>query len=218
MYCNPTMVRALTPLLTTEAVTDSQILEFIFQAESILNLGLARRYSTPITAVTNLTGTIATTASQTGITGTSTLFTTQVFPGDVIYCIDTREALKVSSITNATTIVASAAALYSESSSSFFVIPREIVTASMYHAAMLIILCHFSEQAYNQETGRFTTQYNAIAKDLITQISKGDYYNTSLTAQADSKNNARLAYINTTSDVRTFIDDSQDVFTDNTFI
>lgn len=218
MYCNPTLVRALTPLLTSEAISDTSILEFIYQAESILNLGLNRRYATPITKTDNLTGTIATTAGQTGISGTSTLFTTEVFPGDIIYCIDTREALKVSSITNATTIVASAAALYTETSSSFFIMPREIVTASMYHAAMLIILSHFSEQAYNQETGRFNTQYDAIAKSLIMQISKGDYYNTDLTAQSESKNNARLPYINTSGDVRTFIDDSQDIYTDVSFI
>jgi hypothetical protein len=211
MYSNPTLVRALTPLLTTEAISDTSILEFIYQAESILNLGLAKRYVTPITKDSNLTGTIASTASNSTITGTSTLFLTEVFPGDILYCIDKREAYKVSSIASNTSLTISTNALYTESSSSFFVLPREMVTASMYQAAMLIVLTHFSEQAYNQETGVFNTQYTMIAKNLIDVISRGEYLNTDLTEQVSTKSAARLVTVSISNDLREYIDDCQEL-------
>ena len=209
MYCNASLVRGLTPLLTTEAISDENIREFIYQAESILNNGLGKRYAVPISAKSNLSGTIAITANSATVTGSNTSFLSEVYPGDIIQVNDTREALKVLSVASNTSLTASSNAVYTDASSSFFVIPRDIVTAAMYLTAMLIILTHFSEQAYNQDTATFNTQYSLIAKDLIESITKGDYLNTDIVKQVDSKNANRYITVTTSGDIRSFVNDSE---------
>ena len=84
MYCNASLVRGLTPLLTTEAISDENIREFIYQAESILNNGLGKRYAVPISVKSNLSGTIAITANNGTLTGSNTSFLSEVYPGDII--------------------------------------------------------------------------------------------------------------------------------------
>lgn len=209
MYSNPGLVRKLTPLLTTEAISDSDILEFINQADSILNQALAKRYVVPVTAKISLTGAIAITAGSATITGSGTAFLSELYPGDIICALDTREVFKVLSIASNTSLTVTSNALYSDASSTFFVMPREIVTASQYYSAMLIILTHFSEQAYNQETGAFNNQYALIAEKLIDSISSGDYLNVNLAKQSDSASAARYIIVNTANDIRSFTDDAE---------
>jgi hypothetical protein len=85
----------------------------------------------------------------------------------------------------------------------------------MYQTAMLIVLTHFSEQAYNQETGVFNTQYTMIAKNLIDVISRGEYLNTDLTEQVSTKSAARLVTVSISNDLRTYIDDCQELILDS---
>jgi hypothetical protein len=212
MYTNASLVRNLTPLLTTEAIATDKIVEFIFQAESIINMGLAKRYATPIVR-DNLTGTISTTTNNATVTGSGTAFLTELLPGDVIQVGKTKEAIRVLSIASNTSLTGSSAGAvdYSTSGSNFFVIPREIVTVSTYYTAMLIILAHFSEQAYNQQTGQFVTQYNMIAEPLLKEIVAGDYLNTDLTEQTATKNAKRYITVNTSSDIRSFVNDAEDL-------
>lgn len=217
MYCNPTTVRELTPLLTTEAISDAQIINFINRAESKLNLHLGRRYQIPIAKNDNLTGTVSVVQGTTTVTGSGTDFSSEVSVGDYIYIVSTKEALRVSE-TGGGALTVSSNALNTASGSAFFVMPSEIVTASEYLSAKLIVQTHFSEQDYNQETQTFDQSYNDVAMDIINSICgnsipdrlpgdiRSDYYNTDLVPQATGNNNARLVYVNTTNDARQIID------------
>ena len=52
-------------------------------------------------------------------------------------------------------------------------------------------------------------QYSLIAKDLIESITKGDYLNTDITKQVDSKNANRYITVTTSGDIRSFVNDSE---------
>jgi hypothetical protein len=218
MYCNANTVRELTPLLTTEAITDTKIRDFIRRAESKLNLHLGRRYVVPIVKNDNLTGTISISAGSTTINGSGTDFSNEIAVGDYIYPLTTKEAMKVTAV-GGTALTVSANAVNAVSSSSYFVLPPEIVTASEYLSAKLIVQTYFSEQGYNQETSTFDSVYNEVAMDIINSICgnsilerkpseiRSDYFNTDLQTQSTGNNNARLVYINNTNAARQRVDE-----------
>ena len=218
MYSNASLVRVLTPLLTTETITDAQIRDFISMADAKLNLHLGRRYVVPVVKQTAylLTGTISMSASSNSITGTGTDFTNEILVDDYIYPTKTRETLKVSNV-SASTITTSSDSINGFTASTWFIIPTEIVTASRYYAAKLIVQTHFSEKDYNQDTSTFDKTYNALAMDIINTICANsvasmnakpntvpmsDYYNSELQTQSTSNNNARLVYINNSNSSR----------------
>lgn len=218
MYCNASTVRELTPLMTTECISDAKIRNFIVRAESKLNLHIGRRYQIPIVKNDNLTGTISISSGNNTITGSGTDFINEIKVGDYIYPSSSNEAMRVETVT-ALNLTVSADAVNTVSSSSFFVLPPEIVTASEYLSAKLIVQTYFSEQDYNQETQTFDESYNAVAMDIINSICgnaildrkpgdiRSDYYNTDLVPQATAKNNARLVYIGNTNTARTRVNE-----------
>jgi hypothetical protein len=205
--------------MTIEAITDAQIETFIRRAESKLNLHLGRRYIMPVVKHDNLSGTISISAGTDTVSGVGTDFINEVFIGDYIYPLTTREAMRISAIADAGTLTVSANAIQAVSSSAFFVLPSEIVTASEYLSAKLIVQTYFSEQDYNQETQTFDRIYNEVAMDIINSICgnsildrrpseiRSDYFNTDLQMQATGNNNARLVYINNTNEARQRVDE-----------
>lgn len=219
MYSNASLVRDLTPLITTEVLDDAGIRDFIISADAKLNLHLGRRYIVPVVMEDQylLSGTISMSANSTTITGTSTDFTDEVLVDDFIYPIKTREVMKVSNVSS-TTVTVSADSINGFTGSTYFILPPEIVTASRYYAAKLIVQTHFSEKDYNQETSTFDKTYKAVAMGIVNTICANsvasmnkkpnlvpmsDYYNDKLKAQLTSRNNARLVYINNTNASRT---------------
>ena len=90
-YSNAYCIRQLTPLLN--AISDKSIMIFNRKAESSFNPLIASRYKIPVQKAVNLTGTITVIDGNRTVTGTSTLFTTEVFPGEMIYINKTREIL-----------------------------------------------------------------------------------------------------------------------------
>lgn len=211
MYSNASLVRVLTPLLTTEAISDSEIRDFIVSADAKLNIHLGRRYVVPIVKKDDylLSGTISMSSSSTTISGTGTDFTNEVLVDSFIYPIKTQEVMKVTDVT-ASTLTVSANSVNGFTDSTYFLLPPEIVTASRYYAAKLIVQTHFSEKDYNQETATFDSTYNAVALDIINTICANsvaqmnkkpnlvpmsDYFNSELKEQVTANNNARLVYI-----------------------
>lgn len=227
MYTNAFSVRELTPLLNANKPTDSEIRGFIKRAESIINQWIAKRYLTPIQKANNLTGTISTIKASSDldviespyntITGSGTSFLSEVKALDMIYVVSTGEALKVLSVESDTSIICTSNACIDSTDSEFFIIPDTLVTCSEYMTAQLILISHFSEKAYNQETETFFRQFDMIAKSLIESLRNGSYFDNTLVTQSDTNTNARLVYVGIDNDVRSYVDNNLSISTNNWF-
>lgn len=191
-YTYPESVRELTPLF--KALTPEIIQSFIFRAESKINRRLGGKYAIPLRKQVGYysTGQVSITTATNTLVGVSTEFTTEIVEGQMLYLVGSREAVKVQSITDNLNIVLFHDVVRTATASSFWVIPDELVVASEYLTASLLIEKEFSRQGYNQEGVKsFRNQYELLAKEEIDGLLVGNYYNSELVAQTGSKNEAR---------------------------
>jgi hypothetical protein len=192
-YTYPESVRELTPLF--KAMTPEIIQSFIFRAEAKINRRLGGKYAIPLRKQVGYysTGLVSITGGTNSLVGVSSEFTTELIEGQMLYLVGSREAVKVQSITNDLNIVLSHDVTRTATSSSFWVIPDELVIASEYLTASLLIEKEFSRQSYNQEGIKsYRNQYELLAKEEIDGLLMGNYYNSELVAQTSSKNEARI--------------------------
>lgn len=218
MNTNAYSVRQLTPLLASDKPNDAEIRAFIKRAESSINIHLAKRYFVPVEKLVNLSGTISTSKADEDIdpiespynivTGSGTKFLTELSVLDTIHVNKTKEALKIKSITSDTELIVESNACNTSTSSTFFVIPESLVTISEYLTAQLILITHFSEKAYNQETERFNKQFEYFAKDILNVIKNGQFLDSTLRLASDNESLARLGYVGINNDVRTYTDNN----------
>lgn len=194
-YSLPSEVWAITKIITALSVPN--VTDFIKDADNWIDTCLRPIYQVPIEKQSYNTGTITISSSNTTLTGTSTLFKSELRKKREfhIYVVDTDEVILVSSYTNDTAGVLAVAPSQSSTNSDFYSIPEEISLASKYLACQMIINKEFSKEAYNQEAEAYAQLYNKFAKGIIDKLEKQDYYNTDLLLQADSKNNNRLGKI-----------------------
>lgn len=197
-YTYPDSVKDLTPLF--KALAASTVNRFIQRAESKINRRLGGKYAIPLQKLPGnyLTGTISVGSGSASVTGVGTLFTQQVVEGDMLYVIDSREPIRIKLIDSDTTLTLEHNAQRTATNSSFWDIPESIATATEYLAASLLIRREFSKQAYNQETEKWSGEYERIAKEEIDGFLMGNYYDTSLVAQTAAKTAARIIQINDT--------------------
>lgn len=214
---NAYMVRELTPLLIdNNNPTDTKIRSIIRDVDSKIGLWLATRYVNPIIPTSYLTGTISISKDDKTLEGSGTTFT-NLLPGQSIQITGTGEVLRILTINSNTSITFDSEAVNAASGSTFWIIPDELVTASKYLSAHLIIMLYFSEKTINQDNvEKFDRRLEFFATDIIKRIETGDYLNTSLTEQIDSKNHARLLYSSTSNDIRTRINTNHDLFISST--
>lgn len=221
MYSNADMVKELVFLVENNTdITDAEIRTFGRRAESLINQWLGNRYIVPIVPSDDSgypTGTISTVATTTAITGVGTTFTSDTKAGDVIYVTDTDEAIRIGSVTDATNSVSDFNAVNTATGSTYFVIPAEVVTVSEYLTAHLLIITHFSEQAYNQQTNTWNSQFKTFAEPLLKQIEAGDYYNRTIKEQVIASTIRRQGEVFTGS-LRTQVDSDSAVFYTKEFI
>jgi hypothetical protein len=196
MYSNAYMCRELTPLLNDVAdPSDSELRSLIRDSESKMNLWLASKYSIPVLPNSYLTGTISVSKGDKMITGSGTSFTS-LLPGQVIQITSTGEVLRVEAIESDTLSTSDSEAVITFSGSTFWIVPDELVTASKYLATHLTIMLYFSEKTINQDNvEKFDNRLKYFADDIIKQLQKGEYLNTSLVAQVASKGRGRLPRI-----------------------
>jgi len=226
MYTNPFCIRELTSLLTQSKISSSEIRGFQRRAESKINLCLAAQFDITdgISKLSNLTGTIQTVKGSQALIGTSTLFTTELKIGDMVRVNSTGEAFRIEEIIDNTSLLVSfnsttleGTPVQNTSLSTFITIPDEIVTATEYETAALVLQKNFSEQSYNQDTKLFFESYQKYSSPIIKRLESGDYYNASLTPQTDEQTLARLVYINNSNDIRTMSDNALDILTSSDF-
>tara|TARA_Y100000310_G_scaffold90528_2_gene87816 strand:- start:11525 stop:12226 length:702 start_codon:yes stop_codon:yes gene_type:complete len=230
LYHNAAMVRELTPLLVASEISDAEINKFGNHFETRLNNLIGRRYKVPVlgSAIAidsdsfrtgyKATGTVSTTQCNTTITGISTLFSTELFEDDVVRIGIYGEAFKIANVGGATTFTGNSAALNTKSTQTLYLIPQEIGMVCAYYTAEAVLMTHFSEQAFNQDTDLFQKQLEAFAKPVYDSLINGDLFFSGLTAQTTANNNARKVYINNSNDIRTMIDDADEILVGSDFI
>jgi hypothetical protein len=225
LYTNAKLIRDLTPLLTQSEISDSEINRFANHFEVRFNNLIGRRYKVPVIGNAidfdsdgsrfgyKVTGTIATTQDNTTITGTSTIFNTQLFENDIIRVGIHGECFQISSINSDTSLSTNNGALNTKSGQDLYLIPPEISMVSSYYSAQAIIMEHFSEQAFNQQTESFQKNLEMFAKPSYDSLINGDLFLSQLKLQTTANNNARLVYVNSSNDRRVMIDAADTILT-----
>lgn len=232
-YSNAYCIRQLTPLLEQSDITDSKIEVFRKKAESIINLCIAPYYKIPIEKKVNLSGTITVNYQSNTIIGTDTLFSSEVFTGDMLHVNTSREALRIISIISDTELLidynvdgvtnSNDETFYpgtpnqSVQNSSYFVIPDWLVTVTEYESAMLLLMPTIADRAREKEDSRraFLNEYEVIAKPILDKIKAGKYFDSSLVIQDSSNNSNRLVYVSRDNDNAEKIDNNQAILFKN---
>lgn len=220
MYSASSFIRELSPLLTnTSDPTNLLITRFIRKAEaSKINAWLGSRYTIPIQPKVFPDGTIAVTNADATVTGTGTTFTDDLQVNDTIQIDGTKEVLRVLSITSDTELEATSTAVTSKSGSAWFVLPDDIVTASEFTSAYLLIIYKFAEQTSNQEeVQKYIERMNLLAGDIIEQLKSGDYINPDL-EEATSASQVNQPGYDDTSDLRSLVETNDSLFINSNFV
>lgn len=220
MYSAISFIRELSPLLVDSSnPSDNDIWKFIRRAESVkINAWLGERYKVPLVPTSYLTGTITVNADSKIVTGSSTTFTSDLNVFDVVQIASSGEVVRVASIESNTQFTATSEIVTSASASSFWIMPDEIVTASEFITAYMLIDFYFAEQASNQdEVEKYIDRMLKFAGDIIDQLKNGDYINDDLTSATDAERVGEISYSDT-SDFRELIEDNDELFIDSTFI
>jgi hypothetical protein len=228
-YSNAFCIRELTPLL--DSILDKRIMSFNRRAESIINPCFGNRYKIPVEKKQNLTGTITTIDGNATITGVGTLFTTEVFPGEMIHVNKSKEALRILSIQSDTLLTVDheevtnsvgiksypGRPLYAVSASTFFVIPDQIVTLSEYETARLLLMPTLADRARNREDQKraFLDEYEMIAKPIMDKLREGLYYDSTLKSQIAANSTGRNVEVfenETVDNTVDFVEDMESFF------
>lgn len=220
MFSNTSFLRELSPLLVDSTnPTDLLATKFIRKGEaSKINVWLGGRYAIPIQPKVFLDGTITVIADSNVVTGSSTTFTDDLCVNDTIQITSTKEVLRVLSIDSNTSFIATSEAVTSKAASTYWVVPDEIVTASEFISAYLLIDFYFAEQASNQEeVEKYIARFDKFVGDIIEQMSKGDYINPDL-EEATSSQQSMLPSYSDSSDLRTLIENNDTLFISEAFV
>lgn len=205
IYTNVAEVRNSSKLLSTSAITDTEIKSIILDAERYVNSQLQSVYKIPILPILTKTGTINISASASAMTGIGTLFISELIEGDTIFITDTRECITVLSLTSNTALTTNTTAIANATNSTFKVVPYQLAMATKYRALSLVENKDYSDRAYNQDAIDYAKKWNDEANLFIKSYS--DLYHDSLVTQQDAVNTpARMcdvveneSYTNTTS-------------------
>lgn len=212
-------VRELCKLISQSNIKDQKIQRNIDSVESWVFGKLENKYSSPPRPVILPFGTVSITANtnlqnnsntpQT-ITGTGTLFKTGgIRPRTHIYIVDSNEVAIIKSITSETLLTIdlfetdysssnSLATIIenpiqtSVTNSQFYILNEKLCTVIKWETARNILMMDFSDKAYQQDTYPFYSNYEKFAKEIICDLDKGNFYDTSLVAQSANQTNARL--------------------------
>lgn len=206
-YTYSEAVRELTPLF--ENIPNAILNRFVRTAAAKIDRRLGGKYQIPITKKSGYfnTGTVSISKNSNVLSGSSTEFLTEsgsanaLVEGDYIL-INSRAVVRIEEVLSETTATLSHNADVSISGGTFFIVPDSLVLANEYLAAKLIIIKEFSQQAYNQETEKFSSNYGAIAEEEITGFLTGNYYDSTLEPQASDKTAARIVSM-VSNDTRT---------------
>ncbi len=212
---SPPEVRKRCKLLKKADISDDDLLDYIYDAESYLHLFLSGSYSIPPRPLVYPVGTVTVTKGNNVITGTNTFFrTAKIIPGQHLFIADTNESIVVDTVSSETLLTArkfsftypvnnqSVDVVYEPitreaTNSQFYIIPEELCTATKYLAAKLALMDHFSEQSYKQGTKAFYEQYQAFADKIIKQIESSDYINGTLVPALPTDSHLSLIKTNT---------------------
>lgn len=185
IYTNVSEVRNLSKLLSTSSITDAEIKSIILDAERYVNSQLQSVYKIPVLPILSKTGLISVSASSASITGTNTLFLSELIEGDTLFINNTRECLTVLTISTNTSITANTTAITATSNSSFKVVPYQLVMATKYRATSLIEMKDYSDrviQGFGDSVKKWDNECDKFIK------SYADLYHDSLVIQQDAVN------------------------------
>lgn len=217
MYSNPTILRDLAPLLrqsltnsSVKTLLEKDLLLKIISADSKIDKFLSSTYKIPIQPKTAFfcTGTISTTKPADPdiepidnpynlIVGVGTSFLTELKFGDIIQVFSTKEALQVIEIIDDENIIVSSNSNFTSNNSTFFIIPAAIADISGYLAVKKLLMSHFSEQAYSQETIPMFKEYEKEIKPVLDDLISGNMiFNQLEPAAAPDVKSRLMGYVN----------------------
>ena len=218
-------VRKRCKLLKQTDISDSDLMDFIYEAEAYINLLIGGSYSIPIRPLTYPSGTISVVQGNNTINGSGSLFLTEkILPGQHLFIVDSNETIVIESVANETSLKAKVFSFEypnldepilstpintTVSGSTYYIIPEEICTATKYLAAKLALMEHFSEQSYKQDTKAFYEKYELFAAKIINEMKSNDYINSSLVPSNVADSHGSLI-IKNTEDYRTTINSRLD--------
>jgi len=210
-------VREVAPdLLTTSAISDSLIQNFIDDSSSYIDSLLAKFFVIPLKYLSKKTGTITGIYDENIISGINTIFTEEIFARNYIKILKTSEVLKIENILSETSLNTTSKIITSFENSEYLMIPKEISTAQKYYCTSLILTEHFSEEAYNQSAKSLAEIYAQKADKILDVYLKSGYYNSDLVKQNFSKTPARVINIKKQDEIA--IDDFIFEINKNSFI
>lgn len=173
---------------------DSDVVdEFILDTSAWIDDCLGGKYAIPLRS-DDLTGTISVNSGVASITGTSTVFNSELRQYRHYHIIveDTRELLVVDNYTSDTTLTLKYAPVLNATDSNFYFLPRSINTIVKYETARKVLQFHFSEEAYNQSTEAFQKIYETTVGSMMECLKDGSFYNTDLVEVPAGQSPARM--------------------------
>jgi hypothetical protein len=175
-------------------IPETTIFKHRIRAESKINSKLKSKFQTPIVVKSDyrLSGDFLTQAGSTTINGISTLFNDELMEGQTIYCMETKEPLMIKTINSNLSLELFYPAKKTTFSGHGWVIPEEIVTATEFYTASLLLQYEYSDKAYNQEGDIYQKGYHKKAMEEIDNLLNSGAYNYKLEPQLAVGNEARL--------------------------
>jgi hypothetical protein len=163
-------------------IPETTIFKHRIRAESKINSKLKSKFQTPIVVKSDyrLSGDFL------------TLFNDELMEGQTIYCMETKEPLMIKTINSNLSLELFYPAKKTTFSGHGWVIPEEIVTATEFYTASLLLQYEYSDKAYNQEGDIYQRGYHKKAMEEIDNLLNSGAYNYKLEPQLAVGNEARL--------------------------
>lgn len=175
-------------------ISEELIINQRVMAESVINSLLKSKFITPVTLKKefHITGNFRVIRESNIVQGIGSKFISELEEGSTIYCQESKEPLLIKTIINDNSLELTFPAKKTCNMGSGWIIPSEIVFASVFYTAHLLLQYEFSDKSYSQDSSHFQNSYKKQAIESIDKLLNYPAYNYKLEPQVSKGNEARL--------------------------